>query len=137
MKKLISIIVIIAFILMLLSVTCNAADIINEVKAETSVTGTLIEIKDQELKTLDEYKAAYDSDTYGFTAYLLNKVRIFSIPLFFIILVLAGTYQYAMGIRKLDVRDKGYGMIIGSVTLLVICQILPLIFTIVVKGWRG
>ena len=137
MKKLISIIVIIAFILMLLSVTCNAADIINEVKSETSVTGTLIEIKDQELKTLDEYKAAYDSDTYGFTAYLLNKVRIFSIPLFFIILVLAGTYQYVMGIRKLDVRDKGYGMIIGSVTLLVICQILPLIFTIVVKGWRG
>ncbi len=33
-------------------------------------------------------------------------------------------------------QDKGFGVMIGIVTVLVICQILPLIFAIVVKGWR-
>ena len=29
------------------------------------------------------------------------------------------------------------GLIIAFITILVICQVLPLIFAIVVKGWRG
>ena len=44
---------------------------------------------------------------------------------------------FVIGIRKLDVRDKGFALMIASVTLVVICQVLPLVFAIVVKGWRG
>jgi hypothetical protein len=110
---------------------------VEQVKTDNTVTGQLIELRDTELKSLDDYKAAYGSDTYGLTAYLLNKVRIFSIPLFFVVIIIAGTYKYVIGIRKLDNRDKGYGLMISSVTVLVICQLLPLIFTIVVNGWRG
>ena len=100
-------------------------------------TGKLIEIKDKELKTMEEYKEAYGSDAYGITAYLLNKVRIYSIPFGFVSIIIAAIYQYIIGLKKLDVRDKGFALMIASVTIVVICQVLPLVFAIVVKGWRG
>lgn len=105
--------------------------------ANSSTESQLVEIKDKELKSIEDYKDAYGSDTYGITAYILNKVRIYSIPLAFTTIAIGAIFQFVIGIRKLDVRDKGFALIIGSVTLLVICQVLPLVFTIVVKGWRG
>ena len=71
------------------------------------------------------------------TAYILNKVRLYSIPFCFIGIAVGAIYQYIIGIRKLDTRDKGFALVIGFVTVLIICQVLPLIFAIVVKGWRG
>lgn len=134
MKKMIAIISILFFIL-LGCTSVYAANTVNEV--EQSTTGKLIEIKDKELKTMQEYKDAYGSDAYGFTAYLLNRVRIYSIPFGFVAIIIAAIYQYIIGIKKLDVRDKGFGLMIASVTIVVICQVLPLVFAIVVKGWRG
>lgn len=117
-------------------VTTSAESQVNQVQ-ENTVSGKLIKIKDKELKTIDEYKEAYGSDSYGLTAYLLNKIRIYSIPFGFVAIIVAAIYQYVIGIRKLDVRDKGFALMIASVTLVVICQVLPLVFAIVVKGWRG
>ena len=112
-----------------------AANDIKEV--EQTTTGKLIEIKEKELNTIEDYKEAYGSDAYGLTAFLLNKIRIYSIPFGFVAIVIAGVYQYIIGIKKLDVRDKGFAMMIASVTLVVICQVLPLVFAIVVRGWRS
>ena len=70
-------------------------------------------------------------------AFILNKVRIYSIPLCFVGVAISAIYQYVIGVRKLDVRDKGFYLMIGIITVFVICQVLPLIFAIVVKGWRG
>lgn len=117
-------------------VTTSAESQVDQVQ-ENTVSGKLIKIKDKELKTIDEYKEAYGSDSYGLTAYLLNKIRIYSIPFGFVAIIVAAIYQYVIGIRKLDVRDKGFALMIASVTLVVICQVLPLVFAIVVKGWRG
>ena len=103
----------------------------------STTESTLVEIKDKELKSIEDYKDAYGSDTYGVAAYILNKVRIYSIPLAFTTIAIGSIYQFIIGIRKLDVRDKGIALIIGSITLLVICQVLPLVFAIVVRGWRG
>ena len=133
MKKIIAIISIV--ICMLASVTVYAANATSEV--EQTATGKLIEIKDKELKTLEDYRNAYGSDSYGLTAFLLNKVRIYSIPFGFVTIIIAAIYQYIIGLKKLDVRDKGFGLMIASITLVVICQVLPLVFAIVVKGWRG
>ena len=93
-------------------------------------TVNLVKIKDKELKTLEDYKESYGNDTYGIAAYALNIIRIYGIAI-------SGIYRYVIGIRKLDVRDKGFGAMIGIITVMVICQVLPLIFAIVVKGWRG
>jgi len=100
-------------------------------------TVNLVKIKDRELKTLQDYQEAYGNDTYGLSAYILNIIRIYSIPFGFVGIAVSGIYRYIIGIRKLDVRDKGFGAMIGIITVMVICQVLPLIFAIVVKGWRG
>ena len=97
----------------------------------------LIQIKENAAKTLDEYKQKYGSDAYGLTAYILNIIRIYSIPFCFLGIAVSAIYQYVIGIRKLDTQEKGLYMMIGFVTILVICQILPLAFAIVVKFGRG
>ena len=133
MKKVIAIISIL-FLLM----GCTSVYAANQVtETAQSTTGKIIEIKDKELKTLGEYKEAYGSDAYGLTAFLLSKIRVYSIPFGFVAIIIAAIYQYIIGIKKLDVRDKGFALMIASVTIVVICQVLPLVFAIVVKGWRG
>ncbi len=133
MKKAITIIAIILCICTISTVYAT-----NEiVENGQDVTGKIIEIKEKELNTLEEYKEAYGSDAYGLTAFILNKIRLYSIPFGFVAIVIAAMYQYILGIKKMDVRDKGFALMIASVTLIIICQVLPLVFAIVVKGWRS
>lgn len=115
--------------------TKTTNSISNEVK-QSETMSQLVEIKDNEKKTLEDYQAAYGSETYGLTAYILNKVQIYSIPFCFVGIAISAIYQYVLGIRKLDTRDKGFAIMISIITIFVIAQVLPLIFAIVVKGWR-
>ena len=79
----------------------------------------------------------YGSDAYGTVAYILNLVRIYSIPLCFLGIVIGVIHQYVIGIRKMDTLTKGMGLVVTFVTLLIICQILPLAFAVFVKFGRG
>ena len=97
----------------------------------------IFEMKDEVKTKLDEYTEKYDSEAYGLAAYILNIARIYSIPVCFIGIIVGALNQYVLGTRRLDRKHKGYGIIMTFVTLLVVCQVLPLIFTIVVMGWRG
>lgn len=108
----------------------------NEVLKSES-TSKIIELKEKDLKSLEDYNITYGSESYGMAAFILNKVRIYSIPLCFVGIAISAIYQYVIGVRKLDVRDKGFNIMIAIITVFVICQVLPLIFAIVVKGWRG
>lgn len=104
---------------------------------QTQTVNQLVEMKDNEKKTLEDYQKAYGSETYGLTAYILNKVQILSIPFCFVGIAISAIYQYVLGVRKLDTRDKGFAIMISIITIFIIAQVLPLIFAIVVKGWRG
>lgn len=140
MKKKIAItIMIIIFTIGLLTTFTFATDTnaMNTADLKNDATVNLVQIKDKELETLQEYQESYGDDTYGLVAYILNVVRLYSIPFGFVGIAISGIYRYVIGIRKLDVRDKGFGAMIGIITVMVICQILPLVFAIVVKGWRG
>ena len=104
---------------------------------EDSTTGQIIQIKEKQMNELKDYTESYGSEAYGFTAYLLNKVRIYSIPLCFVGIAVGAIWQYVIGIRKLDVHDRGLFLIVGFITVFVICQVLPFVYAIVVTGWRG
>ena len=134
MKKITMILIFIA-IMLLFCGTALAAEEINTMSTNTA--SELMEMKNETQTELDEYTRKYGSESYGTTAFVLNKVRIYSIPLCFIGIAIGALYQYVLGTRRLDVKHKGFGLIMGFVTILVICQILPLIFAIVVRGWRG
>ena len=104
---------------------------------ESNTAGKLIEIKEKSAKELDDYIELYGDRTYGFTAFILNKIRILSIPLCFLGIAVSAIYQYVLGIRKLDTRYKGFFALIAFITILVICQVLPFIFVVVVKFGRS
>ena len=114
---------------------CYAANTTGEI-ISNETKSKLVEIKDTELQSLEDYKATYGSDTYGLVAYILNKVRVYSIPFGVLGIAISAIYQYVIGIRHLESHYKGFNTMIAVITLLVICQVLPLIFAIIVKGWR-
>ena len=97
----------------------------------------IIELKDNATSSLADYQEKYGSNIYGLVAYILNLVRIYSIPLCFLGIAIGAIHQYVIGIRKLDTLEKVMGLIVTFVTLLIICQILPLAFAMFVKFGRG
>jgi len=132
MKKIIAIFLVFFCLLSICSVYAKNTQVIDK---ETE--SKLVEIKDKELKSIEDYTEAYGTESYGMTAYILNKIRIYSIPCCFIGIAVAAIYQFAIGIRRIDIRDRGLHLMIAFITILVICQILPLVFALVIFGWRG
>ena len=134
MKKVVVLAITILIITLFCTSTVSAA--YNDINLNT--TSKMIELSESQKKSLEDYQKSYDSETYGFVAYILNNVRLFSIPFCFLGIAISAIYQYVIGIRKLDVRYKGFYTMIAFVTLFVIAQILPLVFVIVIKGFgRG
>lgn len=137
-KKIATIIIIVILTLGFLTIATNATNTVsNDIDLKNDSTVNLVQIKDKALETLQDYQDSYGDATYGLVAYILNIIRLYSIPFGFVGIAISGIYRYVIGIRTLDVRDKGFGAMIGIITVMVICQILPLVFAIVVKGWRG
>lgn len=96
----------------------------------------LVEIKEKELNSLEDYEETYGSKSYGFTAFVLHKVQVYSIPFCFLGILVGAIRYYITGIRHLEAGEKGLGLMIAFITLAVIAQVLPLVFTVVVKFGR-
>ena len=97
----------------------------------------IVEIKENVATSLEDYKEKYGSDSYGTVAYILNIVRIYSIPICFLGIAIGAIHQYVIGVRKLDTLERGMAFMVTCVTILIICQILPLAFVAFVKFGRG
>ncbi len=134
MKKVVAIIL---MLVMMITIFGTVKTYAVENILDTQNESKLIKIKENTAKTLDEYKEKYGSDAYGLTAFILNIIRIYSIPFCFLGIAVSAIYQYVIGIRKLDTQEKGLVMMVSFITILVICQILPLAFAIIVKFGRG
>lgn len=135
MKKTIAIFTI---LIMILGIFTFTNKVYAEEKAiDEQTESKLIEIKETQTKSLEDYREKYGSDAYGLVAYILNIVRIYSIPFCFLGIAIGAIHQYIIGIRKLDTLEKGMGLIVTFVTLLIICQVLPLAFAMFVKFGRG
>ena len=138
MKKVLSLIAILLILIVATITPVYAAtevlDENNEV-LESENASDFYKIKEDASGRLEQYTKKYGSKAYGITAMILDTVRIYSIPFCLLGIAVGAIYQYIIGIRRLDVRDKGFNLIIAFVTILVIAQVLPLVFTIVTKGW--
>lgn len=134
MKKILPIIVTIIMACAFLAI--NIPVYATEKVIDSETESKIIEIKENQAKSLKDYQDKYGSETYGLVAYILNIVRIYSIPFCFLGIAIGAIHQYVIGIRKLDTLEKGMGLIVTFVTLLVICQVLPLAFAMFVKFGR-
>lgn len=137
MKKSVVILMMVVTILTLCSIITSSVYATNEIVLDEETESKLVEMKEKSENSIEYYKEKYGSDAYGITAYVLHLISIYSIPFCFLGIAISGIYQYIIGIRKLDVKEKGLTMMVTFVTILVICQILPLAFAIVVKFGRG
>ena len=137
MKKSVVIISLVITILTICLLFATPVRAENEAILDNETESQLVEIKEKSEKSLEYYKEKYGSDAYGFTAYVLHLISVYSIPLCFLGIAISGIYQSVIGIRKLDVKEKGLTLMVTFITVLVICQILPLAFAIVVKFGRG
>ena len=137
MKKILTILtVFIVLFSVVVSIIPNkvyAEDLVQEVQKEQ---GSLLKLKENQAKSLEEYKVKYGSDSYGLTAYILHIVQIYSIPFCFLGIIISIIYKVIIGSRHLENAEKGLGMIVAVVTLTIICQVLPLVFALVVKLGR-
>lgn len=97
----------------------------------------LVEIRETQTKTIQDYQEKYGSDTYGLVAYILNIIRIYSIPFCFLGIAIGAIHKYVVGVRKLDTNEKGLSLIVSFVVVLIVCQVLPLAFAMFVKFGRG
>lgn len=99
--------------------------------------GQLVEIGTTALKNIEDYQKLYRNPAFGVVAFILDKIRIYSIPLAILGIAVSAISEYVLGTRHLESQEKGFSSMIAIVTALVICQLLPLIFAIIVRGWRG
>lgn len=135
MKKVIEIFTIVIILLGIFALTNTV--FATEKAIDDGTESKLVEIKDNQARSIKDYQEKYGSDVYGLVAYVLNIVRIYSIPFCFLGIAIGAIHQYVIGIRKLDTLEKGMGLIVTFVTLLIICQVLPLAFAMFVKFGRG
>ena len=141
MKRNIAVITITLLIMILSAFTVNkvyavATNGTTEKVLTNETESTLVQLKEKEMKSLEDYKETYGSDAYGLTAFVLHKLQIYSIPFCFLEIMVSAIYNYVLGIRHLEIQEKGLALMVSFVTLAIICQVLPLVFTIVVKFGR-
>ena len=133
MKKTIAIILIAIFVFILSINTVFANETANvDEKNQSQAT----EVKDKMESKKTKYSEKY-SEGYWMVGYIIEEVvQPYSIP-FCLAGIIAGlVFQYVMGTRRLDYKHRGFGMVIIFVTILVICQILPFVFALILLGWR-
>lgn len=89
--------------------------------------------------TKNERKKAYYIDKYndeflGQVAYALEIVRIYSLPICFIGITIGAFNFLIMGNKKLDKKEQGFGWIVGFTIGLVVFNVLPLLYALLVAG---
>lgn len=131
MKKILSVVIIFVAILFISIIGFQKPVYADNITAEEQ--SQLLQIKESQVKTLEEYKQKYGSDAYGLTAYILHMVQVYSIPVCFLGIVISLIYRFVLGIKNIEFAEKSLVMIVGIVTLTIICQVLPLVFAVVVK----
>ncbi len=136
MKRKIAVIVVTVIIAIVGNIYINMTYAADEQVISNETESTLVELKEKELSSIEDYEETYGSKAYGLTAYILHKVQVYSIPFCFLGILVGAIYDYVIGIRDLEVKEKGLALMVTFITLAVICQVLPLVFTIVVKFGR-
>lgn len=134
MKKTIAVILIILCILSIGTVVfgTEVTTLENNNKNDVEKMKSKMEVK------REEYTEKYGSDAYWLAGFIIEEiVQPYSIPFCFIGIVVGLLFQYVLGTRRLDYKHRGFSTVIVFVTILLICQVLPFIYALVVIGWRG
>ena len=108
----------------------------DEVKSEkgnaSKTTLKNLASKDEKIRKYTE--ALGGNKTNGTVLYYLYEVQKYSIPVCFVGLVIASLNFFIIGNKKLDKREQGFRMLVSIIVGLIVFQVLPLLFAIIVAG---
>ena len=125
MKK----IVISLFIAIVMVIFCEKIVYAND---EIKINSQIVNIKQKNVDEIEKYKIQYGNEAFGMVAYILDKVRLYIIPLCFIGFCIVKIYEI-IGIRDALLLERARALRVMFVSIFLICQILPLVFAIVIK----
>lgn len=95
---------------------------------------TTIENLTTKEEKIEYYSEKCGNKTNGTALYYLYEVQKYSVPVCFIGLTIAALNFFIIGNKKLDKREQGFSMLIGFGLGLIVFQVLPLLFAIIVAG---
>lgn len=141
METIKEILVILAFIIILViaiffglkAISSNDDNTTNLSNSNSIIT----QLKQKNNKKLNSYIEKYGSDGFGFFAYFLNVIQRYSIPICVLIFVIGAFYYYVISIKKFVEGERGYAMIVSSIIFLIIAQVAPLVFALIVTIGRS
>ena len=85
-------------------------------------------------RKIAEYTDKYNDKTLAVTAYWLDVAHLYSIPVFIILITWGAFNCYIIGEKKLDKREQGFSTMVASLVGLVVFQVLPFLFALLVVG---
>lgn len=100
----------------------------------TPASEKILENMSKKERKIAEYTDKYNNKTYAYTAYYLDIIQLYSIPICIIGLTIGAFNFYIIGEKKLDKREQGFGFLIAFLCGLVFFQVLPFLFALLVAG---
>ena len=95
---------------------------------------TIIQSKDKKARRIAELTDKYNDKILGTVAYYLEVVQKYSFPVCFIGLTMGAFNFLIIGNKKLDKREQGFAWIVGFTIGLVVFNVIPLLFALIVAG---
>jgi hypothetical protein len=103
----------------------------------TTTTKNNLKSKDEKLRI---YMAPISEGGRGLSSinahvlYYLELAQLYSYPVCFIGIVIGSLNFFIIGNKKLDKREQGFNMLVTLILGLIVFQVLPLLFAIIVAG---
>ena len=100
----------------------------------TDASEKILENMSKKERKIAKYTDKYNDKTLAYTAYGLDVAQLYSIPVFIILITWGAFNCYIIGEKKLDKREHGFAMIVAGLVGLVVLQVLPFLFALLVVG---
>lgn len=100
----------------------------------TPASEKIVENMSKKDRKIAEYTDKYNDKTLAVTAYYLDVIQLYSIPVCIIGLTIGAFNFYIIGEKKLDKREQGFSFILAFLCGLVFFQVLPFVFALLVAG---
>ena len=115
--------------------TQNTNDKESQVMPETTKT-QLLTMKENVAARIEQNQKEYkNSPIFGTIKFVLENIAAVSILVIPTILIASFVYENVLGNEKGILREKGMKLRKRAIIFLIISQVLPLVFTILVNGW--
>lgn len=113
-----------------------SGEVTNEANSEniSKASEKVLDNMSKKERKIAEYTDKYNNKNLATVAYVLDRIQLYSIPVCIIGLTWGAFNYYIIGEKKLDKKEQGFGFIVAFLCGLVVFQVIPLGFALLVAG---